>query len=95
MDIFTILVFFLLVSSSSVQDLPSAKQIKLPESVSPTIMTTVSFGNLSDTDSGSLICFALGKSWTDEELTNRKNTKIVKISIKDTIFSEALRFVRA
>ncbi len=34
MDIFTILVFFLLVSSSSVQDLPSAKQIKLPESVS-------------------------------------------------------------
>ena len=34
MDIFTILVFFLLVSSSSVQDLPNAKQIKLPESVS-------------------------------------------------------------
>jgi biopolymer transport protein ExbD len=34
MDIFTILVFFLLVSSSSVQDLPNAKQIKLPESIS-------------------------------------------------------------
>jgi biopolymer transport protein TolR len=34
MDIFTILVFFLLVSQSSVQDLPSTKQIKLPESVS-------------------------------------------------------------
>jgi biopolymer transport protein ExbD len=34
MDIFTILVFFLLVSSSSVKDLPSAKQIKLPESIS-------------------------------------------------------------
>lgn len=34
MDIFTILVFFLLVSSSSVQDLPNAKQIKLPQSVS-------------------------------------------------------------
>ncbi len=33
MDIFTILVFFLLVSSSSVQDLPNAKQIKLPESI--------------------------------------------------------------
>ena len=33
MDIFTILVFFLLVSSSSVQDLPNAKQIQLPESV--------------------------------------------------------------
>jgi len=34
MDIFTILVFFLLVSSSSVQDLPNAKKIQLPESVS-------------------------------------------------------------
>jgi len=34
MDIFTILVFFLLVSSSSVTDLPNAKQIQLPESVS-------------------------------------------------------------
>ena len=33
MDIFTILVFFLLVSSSNVQDLPSAKKIKLPESI--------------------------------------------------------------
>jgi biopolymer transport protein ExbD len=33
MDIFTILVFFLLVNSSSVQDLPSTKQIKLPESI--------------------------------------------------------------
>ena len=33
MDIFTILVFFLLVSSTSVQDLPSAKTIKLPESI--------------------------------------------------------------
>ncbi|MBL1276259.1 MAG: biopolymer transporter ExbD [Ectothiorhodospiraceae bacterium] len=34
MDIFTILVFFLLVSSSSVKDLPNAKQIQLPESSS-------------------------------------------------------------
>lgn len=33
MDIFTILVFFLLVSSSTVQDLPNAKDIKLPESI--------------------------------------------------------------
>ncbi len=33
MDIFTILVFFLLVSQSNVQDLPNAKEIKLPESV--------------------------------------------------------------
>lgn len=34
MDIFTILVFFLLVSSSSVQDIPNAREIKLPESIS-------------------------------------------------------------
>lgn len=33
MDIFTILVFFLLVSSSNVQQLPSKKDIKLPVSV--------------------------------------------------------------
>ena len=33
MDIFTILVFFLLVSSTTVQDLPSSKKIKLPESI--------------------------------------------------------------
>jgi biopolymer transport protein ExbD len=34
MDIFTILVFFLLVSASSVKDLPNVKQIQLPESIS-------------------------------------------------------------
>lgn len=33
MDIFTILVFFLLVNSSSVESLPSVKSVKLPESV--------------------------------------------------------------
>ncbi|MGX5173754.1 ExbD/TolR family protein [Aliikangiella sp. IMCC44653] len=32
MDIFTILVFFLLVNSSSVEQLPSSKAVKLPES---------------------------------------------------------------
>jgi biopolymer transport protein TolR len=34
MDIFTILVFFLLVNSADTQDLPSPEQVKLPESVS-------------------------------------------------------------
>jgi len=34
MDIFTILVFFLLVNSSGVQQLPSSKSVKLPESQS-------------------------------------------------------------
>ncbi len=33
MDIFTILVFFLLVNSSDVQTLPNAKQLQLPESI--------------------------------------------------------------
>ena len=34
MDIFTILVFFLLVNSSDVQELPSTKSVEMPESVS-------------------------------------------------------------
>ena len=33
MDIFTILVFFLLVNSSEVQTLPNAKDLELPESI--------------------------------------------------------------
>lgn len=36
MDIFTILVFFLLVSSSNVQQLHSSKEVKLPTSISKT-----------------------------------------------------------
>ncbi len=36
MDIFTILVFFLLVSSSNVQQIPSKKDIRLPTSVATT-----------------------------------------------------------
>ena len=47
MDIFTILVFFLLVHSADVEDLPPAKAVRLPESVaekSPkqTVVVTVS-----------------------------------------------------
>jgi len=34
MDIFTILVFFLLTNSAQTQDLPSPEQVKLPESIS-------------------------------------------------------------
>jgi biopolymer transport protein ExbD len=34
MDIFTILVFFLLVNSSEVQELPSTKAVQMPESIS-------------------------------------------------------------
>ena len=36
MDIFTILVFFLLVNSSEVQTLPNAKDMELPESIAET-----------------------------------------------------------
>ncbi len=39
MDIFTILVFFLLVSSSSVQQLPKKKDIRLPTSVAKKVPT--------------------------------------------------------
>jgi len=47
MDIFTILVFFLLVHSSDVEDLPPAKAVRLPESVAEkapkqTVVVTVS-----------------------------------------------------
>ena len=48
MDIFTILVFFLLVHSSDVENLPSAKSIRLPESVaekSPKQTVVVSVSN--------------------------------------------------
>lgn len=48
MDIFTILVFFLLVHSSDVETLPSAKSIRLPESVaekSPKATIVVSVSN--------------------------------------------------
>jgi biopolymer transport protein ExbD len=37
MDIFTILVFFLLVNSSDVQSLPSTKSVKLPDSIAEKI----------------------------------------------------------
>jgi biopolymer transport protein ExbD len=36
MDIFTILVFFLLVNSSDVEELPNARDVSLPESISET-----------------------------------------------------------
>jgi biopolymer transport protein ExbD len=48
MDIFTILVFFLLVHSSDVENLPSTKSIKLPESIaekSPRQTVIVSVSN--------------------------------------------------
>jgi biopolymer transport protein TolR len=48
MDIFTILVFFLLVHSSDVESLPTAKSIRLPESVaekSPKETVVVSVSN--------------------------------------------------
>ncbi len=51
MDIFTILVFFLLVNSSDVEILPKARTIHLPESTSqarpqPTVVVVVSPGGL-------------------------------------------------
>lgn len=51
MDIFTILVFFLLVSSSNVQQLPSHKDVKLPTSVAKkaakeTLIITITTDNI-------------------------------------------------
>jgi hypothetical protein len=45
-------------------------------------------------DSGNFISLVLGKSCTVVELTNKKNTKMVKISISDTMFNAAPRLLR-
>ena len=50
MDIFTILVFFLLVSSSSVKDLPNAKQITLPTSTAEQLPKETLVIMVSDAD---------------------------------------------
>ena len=77
MDIFTILVFFLLVSSSSVQDLPSAKQIKLPESVSDKLPKETVVIIVSEKDiivQGKRIALVSAVAKTDDiEITSLKN----------------------
>ncbi len=50
MDIFTILVFFLLVNSSDVQNLPSTKDIKLPESIAEQMPKETIFILVSETN---------------------------------------------
>ncbi|HHJ81169.1 MAG TPA: biopolymer transporter ExbD [Candidatus Tenderia electrophaga] len=50
MDIFTILVFFLLVNSSDVQNLPSTKDIQLPKSVAEQMPKETIFILISKTD---------------------------------------------
>ncbi len=50
MDIFTILVFFLLVNSSDVQNVPSTKEIKLPESTAEQRPKETLFIIVSETD---------------------------------------------
>ena len=50
MDIFTILVFFLLVSSTTVQEMPNTKKIKLPESIADKVPKETVVIMVSDTD---------------------------------------------
>ena len=50
MDIFTILVFFLLVNSSDVEILPSVKAVKLPESVAEKLPKQTVVIVVNDTD---------------------------------------------
>ena len=50
MDIFTILVFFLLVSSSTVQEMPNSKEIKLPESIADKLPKETVVIMVSDND---------------------------------------------
>ena len=63
-------------------------------SSSPMTMTTVSFAFSSAIDSGSWMSLAFGNTSTSEELTSRKNTRIVKMSISDTRFSVAPALLR-
>src|SRR5690554_1286263 len=58
------------------------------------INTSVSLGSLCAVEVGSAMSFWFGNCGALEEFTNKKKTKMVKISISDTIFKdEALRIL--
>jgi biopolymer transport protein TolR len=88
MDIFTILVFFLLVSSSSVQDLPSAKQIKLPESVSDRLPKETVVIIVSEKD-----IIVQGRKVISVSDVVRDNSVYIK-PLKDELIRLSLRTVR-
>ena len=70
MDIFTILVFFLLVNSSDVQNVPNTKEIKLPESIAEQRPKETLFIMVSETD---LLVQGRPVANVDEVLTSEDN----------------------
>ena len=87
MDIFTILVFFLLVSSTSVQDLPSTKTIKLPESIAdklPKETVVIVVGNEDILVQGNKIASV-------KEALRSKNDEIT--SLKNALLNQAKRII--
>lgn len=70
MDIFTILVFFLLVNSSDVQNVPNTKEIKLPESIAEQRPKETLFIMVSEKD---LLVQGRPVANVDEVLANEDN----------------------
>ena len=56
--------------------------------------TNVFLGAFSVVDAGKEIDFVDGKVLDSDEVTNKKNTRMVKISISETIFNDAARSLR-
>ena len=54
-----------------------------------TMMVMFSFGLLSVVDSGSFIALLLGNTSESAALTSRKKTRIVNMSIRETMFKDA------
>ena len=79
MDIFTILVFFLLVSSSTVQDLPNAKNIKLPESIADKLPKETIVIMVSDED-----IVVQGRKVAEVKSVNKANLPEI-FSLKDEL----------
>ena len=87
MDIFTILVFFLLVSSTSVQDLPSSKKIKLPESIADKLPKETVVIVVSNED-----ILVQGNKITDVSSVLGSSSDEIK-ALKDALLSQADRII--
>jgi len=92
MDIFTILVFFLLVNSSNSQELPNSKQIKLPSSVatkSPQETLVISITSKDILVAGRRV------AGIDEVLTLPDDASLIPMLKKELIFQYAKSFSSA
>ena len=72
MDIFTILVFFLLVNSSNTQELPRAKDLKLPQSISKNTPQDTLIISITDT-----VVLVQGRKVADIRAIQQQNGAII------------------